>query len=47
MQATYTIRKLTTKFLGVKGDVFRLFKNGELVGVFATIDEAEAAKAVR
>jgi hypothetical protein len=42
---TTKISPLTTKFLGVKGTVYRLFKNGELVGVYATKEEAEAAQA--
>jgi hypothetical protein len=42
---TTKITALTTKFLGVKGTVYRLFKNGELVGVYATKEEAEAAQA--
>ena len=33
---TTKISPLTTKFLGVKGTVYRLFKNGELVGVYGT-----------
>ena len=41
---TTKISPLTTKFLGVKGTVYRLFKNGELVGVYATKEEAEAAQ---
>jgi hypothetical protein len=42
---TTKITALTTKFLGVKGTVYRLFKNGELVGVYDTKEEAEAAQA--
>ena len=42
---TTKITALTTKFLGVKGTVYRLFKNGELVGVYDTMEEAEAAQA--
>ena len=42
---TTKITALTTKFLGVKGTVYRLFKNGELVGVYGTKEEAEAAQA--
>ena len=42
---TTKITALTTKFLGVKGTVYRLFKNGELVGVYCTKEEAEAAQA--
>jgi hypothetical protein len=45
MNTTYTIDKMTMKFLGVKGTVYRLFKNGELIRVFDTMEEAEAAKA--
>ena len=40
-----TITALTTKFLGVKGTVYRLFKDGELIGVYGTKEEAEAAQA--
>jgi len=39
------IAALTTKFLGVKGTVYRLFKDGELIGVYGTMEEAEAAEA--
>lgn len=39
------ITALTTKFLGVKGTVYRLFKNDQLVGVYGTKEEAEAAQA--
>ena len=44
MNAT-KITALTTKFLGKKVTVYRLFKNSELVGVYATQEEAEAAQA--
>lgn len=40
------ITAMSMKFLGVKGIVYRLFKNGELVGVYGTKEEAEAAAAV-
>ena len=42
---TVKITALTTRFLGVNGTVYRLFKNGELIGVYATKEEAEAAQA--
>ena len=42
---TITIDALKMKFLGVKGTIYLLFKNGELVSVFETMAEAEAAKA--
>jgi hypothetical protein len=45
MTATYTIDKLTMKFLGVNGTVYRLFKNGELIRVYDSMAEAEAAQA--
>lgn len=41
----YTIDALTTTFLGVKGTVYRLFKDGEIVGVFESKAEALAAQA--
>lgn len=44
MNATYTIDAITMKFLGKKGTLYRLFKNGELMGVYETKAEAEAAK---
>lgn len=45
MQATYTTDSLTIKFLGKKSTVHRLLKNGEVIGVYETKAEAEAAKA--
>jgi hypothetical protein len=42
---TTKISPMTMKFLGVKGTVYRLFKNSELVGVYATKEEAETAQA--
>jgi hypothetical protein len=42
---TTKITAMTIKFLGKKETVYRLFKNGELVRVFATKEEAEAAQA--
>jgi hypothetical protein len=44
MTATKIV-SMSTKFLGNKITVYRLFKNSELVGVYATQEEAEAAKA--
>ena len=41
--SNYKITPLTTKFLGVKGTVYRVFKDGELIGVYATKEEAEAS----
>ena len=40
------IEAMTIKLFGKKETVFRLFKNGELIGVYATQKEAEAAQAV-
>lgn len=46
MNTTLILDKLTIKFLGKKETVYRLLdNNGEVVRVFATKEEAEAALA--
>lgn len=40
--ATYTIDTLTIKLFGVKGQIHRVFKDGELVQTFETKAEALA-----
>lgn len=45
MQTTYTIDAITMKLFGKKGTLYRLLKNGEVVGVYETKAEAEAAQA--
>lgn len=43
MQAAYTIDAITMKLFGKKGTIYRLLKNGEVVGVFDNKAEADAA----
>jgi hypothetical protein len=45
MTTTYTIDALTIKLFGKKATLYRLLKNGEVVGVYETKAEAEAAQA--
>jgi hypothetical protein len=40
------IEAMSIKLFGKKETVYRLFKNSELIGVYATKEEAEAAQAV-
>jgi hypothetical protein len=40
------ITKFSGKILGIKGSVFRLHRaDGEVVGIYPTMEQAEAAKA--
>lgn len=45
MTTTYTIDAMTIKLFGKKGTMYRLLKNGEVIGVYASKQEAEAAQA--
>lgn len=46
MQATtYTIDAVVMKLFGKKATIYRLLKSGEVVGVYETKAEAEAAQA--
>ena len=42
-----TITKMKLKFLGKTGYIFRVFKDGELVGCFETETEAQAFAAAK
>ena len=45
MTTTYTIDSITMKLFGKKGTLYRLLKDGEVVGVYESKGEAEAAQA--